>query len=159
MKQLILSIACIFCLVDLPAQTDTVTTPTSVHKKTNYFGVNAGFTTGLGLSYIYRPNRNAIQVTFLPLFDKEANTFSFALTYLRYFSHFKKGSFFMFIGNHLTNIGADRPQYFLGIGPGIEGGTEKDALKVHFMVGYGILNIPDNYMTRPIIEFGVYHDF
>lgn len=123
----------------------------------SYFGVNAGFTTGLGFSYIYWPGKNGFQITFLPLIDKEEKYISAALTYFLTLKEKNATKVFMYVGNHLTNLSAEDFFFNFGIGPGIEGGLED--LKIHFMVGYALLNFPDNPMSRPTVEAGLFYKF
>lgn len=125
-------------------------------RKSNFFGVNAGFTTGLGFSYSYM-KKDGIQLTFLPLIDKEVKKFSLGFAYLRSLKEFGNSLIFVFIGGHLTNFFTEDVIYNFGIGPGIEGGT--GGFKARFMIGYSILNIPTNTMSRPTVELGLFYNF
>ena len=156
MKKITLLFLCIFSFSIIKSQ--TTTTPLDKTKNgSNYFGINGGVTSGLGLSYTHGFNKNAFQVTFLPLFDKDVKKYSIALTYLRFVTSDENVNFLFFLGNHYTNLITEKPVYNIGIGPGIEAGSEN--CKVRFMVGYGILNIPTNIMSRPIAELGLFYKF
>lgn len=145
-------------VINMTAQNDSIRQEKPKNERINYLGINGGLTTGVGMSYIYCPRKNGIQVTFLPLLDKDVAMFSAALTYLRFFSESEKVSFYFFLGNHLTNfLSDDKVIYNIGIGPGIEAGD--DIFKVHFSAGYAVLSIPDNAMSRPTAELGFFFKF
>lgn len=157
MKKTFFLLGCLLSLNVLMGQTPASVKDTVKVKSSNYFGMNGGITTGLGLSYTHCLGKDGLQITFLPLFDKDVQKYSFALTYLRYFTTDENVNFLMFVGNHLTNLGSKSTIYNIGVGPGIESGS--DNLKVRFMIGYGILNIPDNIMSRPTAELGFFYKF
>lgn len=125
----------------------------------NYIGINAGTTTGLGLAYAYWPNKNGFQIAFMPLIDKVNTYISLGGTYLRKVKVVSNDyTFFLYWGNHLTNIlSGHKWTYNTGFGPGIE--YQTNGFSVHFMIGYGVYNIPDNMMTRPTIELGGFFKF
>lgn len=159
MKNLLLISFCFYSL-NIIGQNSNDTLPA---KKNQYFGVNAGFTTGLGFSYNFWPGKNGIQITFMPLFDKYKQLFSAGLTYLMTLKdynavkNFNDTKLFLFVGNHVYNLTNDEIIYNFGIGPGIEGGMGD--IKIRFMVGYAVLNIPDNPMSRPTVEGGLFYHF
>jgi len=158
MKKLILTTVCFVLLHSLTAQDRIINKPDSTRKENvNYVGINAGFTTGLGFSYIYWPNKNGIQIAFLPLFDKINKEYSLGLTYLRFLTENRYTNLFLYFGNHFTNIGSSQTIYNGGIGPGLQVGGE--SIKVHFMLGYAIYNVPINTMIRPTIELGIFYRF
>jgi hypothetical protein len=139
------------------AQIDTVkiTKP----EGNNCVGVNIGTTSGVGLSYIYWPGKSGFQLTFLPLLDKKHSYLSIGATYLHKIKDFPHSTFFIYGGNHIANMfGSDDDyKWHIGIGPGVE--YYIFDFVVHFMLGYGVYNIPDNIMTRPSGEFGVFYKF
>jgi hypothetical protein len=142
------------------AKRDSITNITNKDKiGVNYVGINAGTTTGLGLSYAYWPHKNGVQITFIPLIDKVHTYISLGATYLRKVKVVSNNyTFFLFWGNHLTNILSDQKWTFnTGFGPGIE--YQNNGFSIHFMIGYGAYNIPDNIMTRPTIELGGFYKF
>ncbi|MCX6230939.1 MAG: hypothetical protein NTZ33_05295 [Bacteroidetes bacterium] len=137
-------------------------------------GLNAGYTTGLGLSYEYWPKKNGIQITFLPLLSKDEKRYSFALTYLRNLTTGNKVNLILFFGNHLTNIFetegvavlnygnynvTEKPKtiYNIGIGPGLRGG--EGMFVYQFMIGYAIKDVLHDYETALAIEFGFFYNF
>lgn len=127
--------------------------------ESHYLGINAGTTTGVGLSYAYWPRRNGFQLTFLPLIDKSNTYISLAGTYLHTLKVVSNNyTFFLYWGNHYTNMFGDHKWvYHTGFGPGVK--FEKNGFSLHFMVGYGIYNLPDDAMTRPTIELGGFYKF
>ena len=134
------------------------------NEKPNYIGLNAGYTTGFGLSYEYWPKKNGIQITFLPLFSKEEKRFSLGLTYLRNLTTGNKINLILFFGNHFTNFFTDdaitnkaRTVYNVGIGPGIKGGF--DSFMYQFMIGYAVSDVLKDYNTALAIEFGFFYNF
>jgi hypothetical protein len=158
MKKINFTLLCFLFLNILRGQ-DTKLIPTDTLKKKakSYFGINAGITTGLGFSYIYWPKKNGLQVTFLPLFDKDYQNYSLSLTYLRFLTQYQNVNLFMFVGNHLTNIFYNEANYNIGIGPGVEAST--GSIKFHFMLGYGVLAIPTDIKSRPTVEAGIFYNF
>lgn len=136
-------------------KTDSILTLRTNEDGKHYFGLNAGLTTGLGLSYIYMPAKNGFQVSFLPVLDKENQFYSLGFTYLRHVKDYKRTSFLFFCGNHLV---LNRDIFWnIGMGPGVH--FSYFDFDFHFMLGYGILNIPTNVMTRPVVEFGAFYQF
>lgn len=158
MKKINFILLCFLFLNILRAQeTNSIPTDTLKKKAKSYFGINAGITTGLGFSYIYWPKKDGLQVTFLPLFDKNNQNYSLSLTYLRFLTQYQNLNLFMFVGNHLTNIFYTETNYNVGIGPGIQ--ASSGAVKFHFMLGYGVLAIPSSIMSRPTVEGGIFYNF
>lgn len=123
-------------------------------------GINAGVTTGVGLSYIYWPNKGGFQLSFLPLYDKKNTNISLGATFLYKLREVNANyNFFLFAGNHYTNFTSSTNSYFynVGIGPGIQ--YHKNGFAINFMIGYGILNIPNDVASRPTVELGGYYQF
>lgn len=118
-----------------------------------------GTTTGYGLSYCRWFDKNAIAITCLPLIDKNNTYYSLGISYFREIKQYKTKSFFLFLGNHLTNTFSEKGGYLnnIGIGPGMEWFV--DDFVTNFMIGYGIYAIPQNIMMRPTIEVGIYFNF
>ncbi|MFC2111395.1 hypothetical protein ACFLQ5_02985 [Bacteroidota bacterium] len=136
------------------SQVDTINTENKKSQNQHFIGANAGFTTGVGLSYIYNRDDYSVQLTALPLFDQENSKYSFGLTLSKYVVNTKKGSYYFYIGNHFTNFESTDPIYNIGAGPGVEGGDE--FFKVRFSIGLAVMGITSNIMTRPTAEFGLY---
>lgn len=63
-------------------------------------GAGAGFTTGYGLSYRYRPCRFGAQVNFAPYVDSETSRYSLGLTFLYTLVESKYSNLFIYQGNH-----------------------------------------------------------
>ncbi|MCX6230940.1 MAG: hypothetical protein NTZ33_05300 [Bacteroidetes bacterium] len=130
----------------------------------NNLGINAGFTTGLGLSYEYWPEKDGFQITFLPWISKENTRFSFAFTYFRNLTIGKSVDLFLFMGNHITNIlTKDNPGnnphtiYNFGIGPGLK--YNEDQIVWQFMFGYAMIDVLGDCNTSVALEIGVFYNF
>lgn len=148
-----------FLTIDLKAQDKF--DEESNYISTHSFGVNAGFTTGLGFSYRYWPARSGFQVTAFPLYDKTNKMlYSFGTTYLfdikqHDYSRYLTSRVMMFASNHITNFSYDKrviDNIGLGIGLDLICGNAI----VNFMLGYGALDVIHDFKTRPIVEFGVF---
>jgi hypothetical protein len=140
-------------LFAIESKTDTVAESIAP----NYFGVNIGGTTGIGLSYIYFKNNNGFQITFLPLIDKKNTYLSCGFTYLHIIKELNKTSFYLYWGNHLTNFFSDEYSLHIGVGPGIQ--YQMYDFYINFMIGYAVFGITGNTMVRPTGELGVFYNF
>jgi hypothetical protein len=95
MKKIIISTICFLSIGIMFGQNNKSGNSDTIKKKeTMYFGINTGFTTGLGFSYIYWPKKYGIQLTFLPLFDRGKQRFSSALTFLMFLTKYQSVNFF-----------------------------------------------------------------
>jgi hypothetical protein len=168
MKRIVILLVCVLFFNGSKAQTERALGPHNI-------GLNAGFTTGLGLTYEYWPNKNGIQIAGIPLLSKDEKRFSIALTYLRSLTTGNKVNLFLFFGHHLTNIFetegtlimtnnylstyTDKPKvtYNIGIGPGLKGG--EGAFVYQFMLGYAIRDVLHDYRTALAVEFGIFYNF
>ena len=147
MKILLIFIS-IFLSSVLSAQKSTV-------KYNNRIGLNAGFTTGLGFTYGYYPDKLGIQVSFLPIYGDNSKFLSLAITPLYTLSenHYFKSYFFM--GNHL--VYKDKiTEYNIGIGPGIELGQ-----RVVFSIrgGFGLFDVTKSFNILPTLEMGLFFKY
>lgn len=125
----------------------------------NYLGINAGVTTGVGFSYRYWPKKSGVQITILPLYDKNDFYLSFGLTYLNEIKTYKYSRFLFFVSNHITNFIGDLSYIDnLGIGLGMDFNF-MEHVKLNFMLGYAAIDIFDDFKTRPTIEFGAFYNF
>jgi hypothetical protein len=63
-------------------------------------GAGAGFTTGYGLSYRYRPAKFGVQVNFAPYSRNDVKTYSTGLTFLYTIIENNASNLFLYEGNH-----------------------------------------------------------
>ena len=171
MKKLSLLIACMFFLAGIYAQDSE-----KVQFKKNEIGVNAGATTGLGLSYRHWFGKAGFQLTGLPIKTDNVTIYSLGVTalYSFYDSHYVR--VFGYLGNHYfvdketqTNerwingslSGAekttyDHSSYNVGFGPGFAFGT---VVRFNLMVGYGFYDLLGSFQMYPTGEIGIYYNF
>ena len=159
MKKIVIITIGLIITTNVFAQTDSATIAGTKEKnRSHYFGFNAGFTTGVGFSFIYQPKKDGIQFTFFPLFDKDDYWVSTGLTYLRTLEQYKRTSIFLYVGNHLLFSSKNEDVlYFVGVGPGIDVGSE--IIRFRFSFGLAVMNIPSNVMVRPTGEIGLFYKF
>jgi hypothetical protein len=63
-------------------------------------GAGAGFTTGVGLSYRYTPDKYAIQLNFAPVSNEYRKFISAGVSFLYYLVDNEKTRFYLYQGNH-----------------------------------------------------------
>jgi hypothetical protein len=126
--------------------------------KSNEFGIHAGFSTALGLSYRHWFSNNGVQLTFLPIFADDLTFVSGGFTILHSFKESKYFRFYGYLGNHLLyNTEAEyETQYNLGIGPGFAFGK---TVRFNLMVGYGLYDVFNRLNMLPTGEMGLYFCF
>lgn len=128
------------------------------------WGVNAGSTTGLGLSYYYiGAKRHGYQITLLPIVSSGDAYFSLGITYLRLIKMNNYTNFVFYVGNHIEKLFTNYQypndiNYHLGLGPGVQ--IVGNNISLNGMVGYGLYNIP-RHNTRTMLsgEIGVFYTF
>lgn len=154
MKNIIYLLALLFLTTSVLAQEK----PSDFEIKANEFGIHAGFTTGLGLSYRHWFNNNGVQLTFLPIFTDDLTFISGGVTLLHSFKENKYFRFYGYIGNHyIYNTESDNEQqYNLGIGPGFAFGN---TVRFNLMVGYGLYDVFNRLNMLPTGEIGLYFCF
>ncbi|MGZ5245339.1 MAG: hypothetical protein ACXWD4_15565, partial [Bacteroidia bacterium] len=74
--------------------------PANPEKLKHSIGAGAGFTTGYGLSYRYRPGKFGVQVNFAPYSNKDVSRFSTGLTFLYTLIENKMSNLYLYQGNH-----------------------------------------------------------
>ena len=126
--------------------------------KAHYFGLNAGFTTGIGFSYRYMPARNGIQLAGIPLYDRNHFYMSAGLTYLHTIRQYDFGRALFFVGNQLTNF-FNEQKYAYNAGIGLGGDIEAGNFVINLMIGYAAINIFEDFKTRPAAELGILFNF
>lgn len=75
-------------------------TPAETEKLKHSIGAGAGFTTGYGLSYRYRPAKFGVQVNFAPYSNKDVSRFSTGVTFLYTLIENKMSNLYLYQGNH-----------------------------------------------------------
>jgi len=171
MKRILIFIAGFIFLVSVSAQETDVKS-----SKKNEIGINAGATTGLGLSYRRWFGKVGFQLTGLPIKTDKATIISLGLTalYSFYDAHYVR--VYGFLGNHyfvdkesetnqIWDNGSfngtqkttyDHSSYNIGIGPGFAFGK---VVRFNFMVGYGFYDVLDKFKMYPTGEIGLYYNF
>ncbi len=122
MKRFLVSVVCFFLIGQSYGQDSIV-----VLKK-HFIGLGAGTSTGLGMSYRYKPSKWAIQGNFFPFYKvkkdvnelynneyKNTTTFlSLGLSFYRYIKFDKNIDVFGYLGNHLLVYQEKTTNYFNG---------------------------------------------
>lgn len=154
MKKLLCSLVSLTIIVTISAQESS----SDFESKSNEFGIHAGFSTGLGLSYRHWFDNNGIQLTFLPVFTDDLTFVSGGLTFMRSFRESKYFRFYGYLGNHyIYNTEAEyEQQYNIGIGPGFSFGK---TVRFNLQVGYGLYDVFNRLNMLPTGEIGLYFCF
>lgn len=154
MKKLLCISTILLMVFAVSAQEDS----TGFEIKKNEFGIHAGFTTGLGLSYRHWFNNNGVQLTFLPIFADDLTFVSGGFSVLHSFKESKYFQFYGYLGNHLlyNTDGVYELQYNLGIGPGFAFGK---TVRFNLQVGYGLYDVFNRLNMLPTGEIGLYFRF
>lgn len=133
-------------------------------------GLHAGLTTGIGLSYRFRPNRFGVQATFGPLKTEERTDINAGVSFLYVLFTHKDLNFFLYQGNSFRYSESTERVYnpALGINENVQVeesftnhgfgfGTEfigYDRIGLNLMVGYGAF---ENFKLINVTgEVGVY---
>lgn len=124
----------------------------------HYFGLNAGFTTGIGFSYRFMPKRDGIQITGIPLYDRDHFYMSAAATYLHTIKEYDFGRALFFVGNQYTNF-FNETKYAYNAGLGLGADLVTGNFVFNIMIGYAAINIFNDFKTRPAAEFGILFNF
>jgi hypothetical protein len=123
-------------------------------------GVNAGFTTGMGISYRHWTQSGiGIQFTTLPVKTDYVQYISIGVTGLKSVSNGRFIRSFMYLGNHVLWDGLslnDKFIYNVGAGFGMEIGKYP---KVNIMLGYQAMDVTQKLWLVPTVEAGFYFDF
>ncbi|PHR46985.1 MAG: hypothetical protein COA32_08665 [Fluviicola sp.] len=124
----------------------------------NRIGLHAGVTTGLGLSYRYKPGKFALQLTGIPIFTGGGSTvLSGGLSAMYYLREASGADLFTYFGNHVFYN--DEMFYNMGLGIGIDFHPWKEVLDITLQGGYGVLRVNDDPISIPTIEVGLYYRF
>lgn len=128
--------------------------------KSNSLGLHAGFTTGLGFSYRFMPNKLGAQFTIAPFFNTRTqnNFLSVGVSVLYKFFETRKTDFFGYLGNHYISTTNSDPIYNMGIGTGLNLYASR-FFYFSFQVGYGVYNVNNLPSSNLTGEFGIYFKF
>lgn len=145
--------------------------------KSHEFGFHAGFSTGVGLSYRYWPDKLGIQITALPIKSDDVTFVSVGVTGLYSIYHSQHVRFFMYLGgayhvNHYDeetayvdpysgyyryeDVRVKKDQMNIGFGPGFGFGNR---VRFNLMAGYGFYDITGKFNMLPTAEGGLYFRF
>ena len=137
---------------------------------TNYLGLHAGFTTGLGLSFRHWSNNYGVQLTAIPIKTDNIQFISAGLTGLYSIKNEKYYRHFLYLGNHLLLNQTERyydyntdkysekqkTTYNAGFGYGFEVGKK---VRFNLMVGYAGYNLLEtDFSLLPTAEMGLYFE-
>jgi hypothetical protein len=172
MKKIVIFFALVLCFASMNAQENK--NQESVHQ----FGLNAGFTTGLGFSYRYWPGTLGFQLTALPIRTspmwhdllgvkgyfpfysamveqngetQKIQTISLAATILYKLKEKEHVYIFAYEGNHLF-MTEEKNIWNTGGGLGI---SFKTKVSVSLMCGYQAMDILHNYYLLPTAEISL----
>ena len=140
----------------------------------HYLGMNAGFSTGIGLSYRYWPSKLGVQVSCIPFktekswndllnikeiyknygIDVQDKKFiSLGITGLLTIRQYERFNIFSYWGNHFL-IQKKSTIYNSGCGIGF---AVNRPFGFNLMVGYGVYDILDHVNLLPTIELGFFY--
>ena len=157
---------CFFVLLSYSGKTQLTSSP-------HHFGLHAGTTTGLGLSYRYWPNKLGIQLTAAPYWAKndfniysgltgllsiKENSTSEFFTYLGASFNSDKGYFEIYENGMYTEYQQVDNRLNLGLGIGFRV-TFLEVFDLNLQGGYGVYDITENIISRPTGEIGIYYRF
>ena len=134
------------------------------------FGVSAGMTTGLGLTYIYFPCRFGIQVSALPIKTQDLTFYSGAITGYYTLEERRYFNTYLYLGNHLVyryekygyqpnypfSVPSEDTEYNVGFGVGFITGKK---IAFRFMAGYAVYDVTNTVNFYPAVETGLYYRF
>jgi hypothetical protein len=137
----------------------------------NEFGINAGFTTGVGLSYRHWFGNTGFQLTALPIKTDDYAMVSTGFSLLYSFHSAKYFRFYGYFGNHYIYtktkenyffdssepaVYTEKRRYNMGIGPGFALGK---IVRINLQFGYGYYDILGEQNLIPTGEMGLYYNF
>jgi hypothetical protein len=171
MKKLFLIFIFFILILKTYAQEDDNLNINKVHE----FGIHAGATSGIGLSYRYWPGRFGIQFTALPFKSGDEAYINIGLTGLYSFYQSSHVRFFGYLansynydrytsddfGNDVNNWNSEKKThtkkgYNIGFGPGFGFGSR---VRINLMAGYGFYDIFHKFNILPTGEIGLYFRF
>ena len=138
---------------------------------TNELGVNAGFTTGLGLSYRHWGDRLGFQITGVPTISSSKTFISGAITGLYSIKNYSMVRVFAYWGNHVIHesyratwdesrsVIEEKTQYNTGVGLGFSFGR---IVAFNVQIGYAAYDVfsdEGQLSLLPTIEVGLYWCF
>ena len=131
---------------------------TKAQDQKNRIGLHSGLTTGVGLSYRYKPGKFALQATGIPIFTGDGGTvLSGGLSAMYYLREERGADLFTYFGNHIFYN--EEAIYNLGVGIGIDFHPWKNVLDISLQGGYGVINVNRDALSVPTLEVGLYYRF
>jgi hypothetical protein len=146
--------------------TSTLITTTTLEKNQKYhaLGFNAGFSTGVGLSYRYQHYKHSYQFTIFPLIAEDVFVLNLGGRYAYNFKEVNKTRFFGYIGHSAgTSFNEYDDDYAIRLVTGAGFGIEQDLTKnlsLNFGAGYAYYyyNFDDSKLTLTA-ELGLFYKF
>ncbi len=145
--------------------TSTLITTTTSEKNQKYhaLGFNAGFSTGVGLSYRYHHYKHSYQFTIFPIIAKDVFLFNLGGRYAYNFKEVNKTRFFGYIGHSAGTSFYEYDDYAIRLVTGAGFGIEQDLTKnlsLNFGAGYAYYyyNFDDSKLTLTA-ELGLFYKF
>jgi hypothetical protein len=137
---------------DIPANQEDRKNPYA-----NYFGLDAGFVSGLGLSYRYWPDKIGIQVNLLPILSKNYSLFSIGVSALYSIRRMEWGTFLLYAGGNYfqdKDVPFFKEKSTVGGGFGVEFG----GANIVFDIQAGFQIILSNPLELwPTVEVGAFY--
>jgi hypothetical protein len=123
----------------------------------HYFGLGAGFVSGIGLSYKYWPGKFGVQINLLPVWTTKYALFSIGLTGLYSLHETDWSKLFLYAGEHyLNDDGAHQSRTGGGFGAELDFFNFAINAMVGFQVVLGDYPNPGLYLGG---DFGVHYRF
>lgn len=165
-KTILFTVLCAFLSFNLFCQEND-----QVELRKHEFGMHAGATTGVGLSYRFWPGKLGVQITLMPIKTDDITWISTGLSGLLTMYDSKYFRFFGYLGSHMIIVDEEHDnfwdndddsdndeeqQFNIGFGPGFGFGTRA---RFNIMVGYGLYDITGKFNMYPTAEMGLYFRF
>lgn len=168
MKKIIIVLVLSISMIGVSAQDETAT-----KVKKNEFGIHAGATTGIGLSYRHWFGKLGFQLTGLPIKTENFTFISGGVSLLYNFYDAKYVRVFGYIGGHYYQDRHNDEDYNIltgdyeshkyedsfynfGFGPGFAFGKE---VRFNLQFGYGFYDVTESFDMYPTGEIGIYFRF
>ena len=167
-KTLLLIPILLFCFIGFSQSSDdyVITNKDSLkadESPKQAFGLNLGSTTGLGFTYRFFPNKFGFQLTAIPIFLGNGETFVSAGASLMYkVKESRRIDLFGYLGNHLIFFAGNNSSNYshqIGLGAGINMHVWIDVLDISIQLGYGAYDVNHSPVSFLAAEFGFFYRF
>lgn len=155
MKTFGLLLASLFLFTAVFAQEETAPITDEYNQK-NEFGIHAGATTGLGLSYRKWIGKSGFQLTALPIKVDYYTFVSAGATLMHTLKKSKYVRSYLYLGNHFLIQDGQDMEHNIGFGPGFSFGR---TVAFNIQSGYGFYDIYGKMNMFPTGEIGLYVKF